>query len=150
MNAYDLAAIGYTGFAAWRGKKRGAGEEAYRLLRVGVALIAGSGLYSLFTGVLSSVSDRLPAFSGAVGFVAVFVGALYLMRKIRGLIVTRVNAVWGDKGAPIAAAFGAVRGFTVALSAGIAAALTRVDAIENLVLQDSWLGAVIRMFVHGG
>lgn len=143
MNLLDGLVAVYVAYGAQRGRKRGLAEEAYRLLRVGVALIAGCGLYGLVSDLIGKVLATGSEISGPVGFVATMVGAWSLLRVLRARVVAWVTAKYQPYAAVGGAVAGGLRNLTLALSAMITAQL----AGRSGFLAESGLGKLIAMLV---
>lgn len=143
MNLLDGMVAVYVAYGAQRGRKRGLAEEAYRLLRVGVALLAGCGLYGLVSGLIGKVLSLGSDVSGPVGFVATMLGAWSLLRVVRARVVAWVTATYQPYAAVGGAIAGGVRNLILAVSAMITAHL----AGRSGFLAESGLGKLIAMLV---
>jgi uncharacterized membrane protein required for colicin V production len=139
MNPVDALVGVYVGYGALRGRSRGLAQESYRLLRVGVALVAGCGLFGLVSDAISQLVHLGPTLSGPVGFLVTSVGAWSVMRVLRekflNLMETRFSRV-AEIGGAVA---GALR--TLALSSG--AMITAHLAGSSGLLENSWLGRLM-------
>ena len=81
MNSFDCIAVASLIAAALRGYRQGLAKEIFRLLRLAVALIAGTSLYELASSWFAHVS----AWMGPVVFVGGAGGVWLLLRSLRKL-----------------------------------------------------------------
>jgi uncharacterized membrane protein required for colicin V production len=138
MSALDAITLGYMGIAAVRGARRGVGDEVFRLVRVGTALLAGCGLYETVSNALDAVFGSASAVSDTTGFIASFGGAYLLIRMARRQLVAWVAArVSGFARTVGGALAGALRAGVV-----VAALMTalHISPVENKAAEESWVG----------
>lgn len=83
MNSFDYLAIALLIAAALNGYRQGLAKELFRLLRIMIALLAGSSLYGLISGWVTQVSGTASAWMNPVIFVAGTVGIWLLLRSLR-------------------------------------------------------------------
>ncbi len=83
LNLVDLAVACYLGYGIWRGGRRGFAEELPPLVSLGLVFVLGAGLFTLTERVLSTMSTKMGLVSGPLGFVAVIIGAVVLVRHFR-------------------------------------------------------------------
>ncbi|HEY8240500.1 MAG TPA: CvpA family protein [Kiritimatiellia bacterium] len=144
MTALDAITLGYMGFSAWRGRKRGLADETYRLTRVATALLAGCGLYGAISHGIDALVHLAPGVSDTVGFVASFAGAFALLRAARRRLIDWVHArVRGPALALGGALAGAVRAVVIIVT--IVTAL-RISPVENASAERSWIGRIASVF----
>ena len=144
MTALDLITLGYAGFNAWRGSRRGLADETYRLTRVVVALLAGCGLYGWISQGIDALVQMAPGVSDTAGFVASFAGAFALLRAARRKFIEWINArVHGGLLRLGGAIAGAVRAGVV-----ITTLLTalHLSPAENKAAEQSWIGKIVGVF----
>jgi hypothetical protein len=78
MNAFDLVTLAMTAGSAARGYRNGLSREVFRLFRMAVALVTGSGIYRWSADAVATLSDQVSAWAGP----AVFVGASVLVWRL--------------------------------------------------------------------
>lgn len=83
MNSFDYLAIAWLIAAALNGYRQGLAKELYRLVRIAVALIAGSSLYGLISGWATQISGAASTWLGPVIFAGGTVGVWLLLRSLR-------------------------------------------------------------------
>jgi hypothetical protein len=92
MNGVDWIALAGGAWVVRRGYRRGLGVELIRLLRLVLALVAGTSLYGVVAGLL----DTLPLFdqglSRPVGFVGTTAGAWMLLSRMKRWAAGAVEA----------------------------------------------------------
>lgn len=93
----DVVAVAYGGISAARGAQRGAGEEGYRLVRLAVGLLAGSGLFALVNSLIASLLSSTTGDAGALGFVGGVVITFLAMTKLRKGIVDVIERALDEK-----------------------------------------------------
>lgn len=143
MNLLDGLVAAYVAYGAYRGRARGLGEEAYRLLRVGVALVAGCGLYEIVGDLLSRVVSLGTQFSGPVGFLGTMIGTWSVLRVAKEKMVTWLSTRYvalAETGGAIA---GGLRNLVLVSGAMITAHL----AGRSEFMADSWVGRLISVLV---
>ncbi len=139
MNLMDALVAAYVGFGAYRGRSRGLAQEAYRLLRIGVALVAGCGLFGLVSDGIGKLVHLGPALSGPVSFLATTVGAWSVLRVLREKFLNMMETRFAGLAQIGGAIAGGLRTLALATGAMITAHLAGSDGL----LADSWLGRLI-------
>jgi len=143
MSPVDGIVAVYVAYGVYRGRARGLAEEAYRLVRVGVALLAGCGLYSVVSDLISKVIYAGDAVSGPVGFVATMLGTWSVLRVVRTKFVNLLETKYAGLAQTGGAIAGGLRTAVLAFSAMITAFLA---GHENW-LGHSWLGSLLHHVV---
>jgi len=92
MNGFDYIALAALVAAALRGYRQGLAVEFYRLFRMGVALIAGTSLYSIFSGMLTSVLNIKSGFADPAMFLGSSVLVWNLLKRLRLWMETWLRA----------------------------------------------------------
>jgi uncharacterized membrane protein required for colicin V production len=82
----DILVAGYLIYGTIRGRARGFSRELPKVVSVVLAFTTGFGLYRLSERVMAGLAQMAGQTSGAVSFVAVAIGAFFLMRQFRGRI----------------------------------------------------------------
>lgn len=144
MNAVDLVSGAYVVYGALRGLKRGLADEAYRLIRVGVALVAGCGLYDWLSQGLESLLNLAPGISDTTGFIATFAGAFAALRLGRRKLTEWIRAKAGPR---VEALGGSVAGLFragVALTALMTA--LHLSPADTRSADESWIGKIAGVF----
>lgn len=83
MNGFDYAALAVLGSAIMRGYKRGLAVEFYRLFRMLVALLAGTGLYGILSDLLTSMLNVKSGIADPVMFLGSSLAVWSLLRRLR-------------------------------------------------------------------
>lgn len=143
MSPVDGIVAVYVAYGVYRGRARGLADEAYRLLRVGVALLAGCGLYGVVSDLISRVIYTGDAVSGPVGFVATMLGTWSVLRVVR----TKFTAALETRFAGLAEAGGAMAGGLRTAVMASSAMITAVLAGHENWLGHSWLGSLLHQLV---
>ncbi len=143
MNGLDLLGAGYIAFSAWRGRRRGLADEAYRLLRLGVAFGTGCGLYGLVSDGLGRLLSLAPALSGPLGFAGTVGGTWLLLRALRRKLAEWIGARFPTHQATGGLIAGGLRGFTLTMSV----MATGVLAGGGGPVAGSWLGQIAAWLV---
>jgi len=143
MNIIDLLTALYVGLGFNRGRKRGASEELYRLVRTGLAFLGGLGLFAFVRSVLVSVLGVEGGVAGALGFLASFAAVFALLRLIRVQIRVALKAKFGHLSALAGGIVGAVRSGVNSLVVLVAAVLSGLPALEEWVTDGSFIGHIV-------
>lgn len=144
MNIVDAVSAAYVAFGAYRGRKRGFSDEAYRLLRMAIAFVAGCGLYGVVSQLIGKVLSLGGEVSGPVAFLGTVGGAWLLLRKLKRGFIAWVFA----KTKPYEGLGGAVAG-------GVRALLIVVSIVAALSLAgktpggDSFAGRIVDLVLPG-
>lgn len=140
MNTFDLLSLGLVGAAAMKGRRRGLPQEAYRLFRWGIGLLAGCGLYSLANQFLSGL---FPNVSGLSGFLLGFGGAFALVRTAKTrLIRTLERKVSKERSQKAGLVAGAIRGGIIAMSLATSAHVSPIFPWKGAITESSMVGTV--------
>lgn len=133
MYPIDIISTLYVAFGAWRGRAAGLAEEGYRLLRYGIALAAGCGLYGLVSDTLKRLLSLGGDVSGPVAFIGVIGGAWFLVRKIRGVVMRFLAARFADHARVGGAIAGGLRTLLIVISiAGVFALGERLPGRDQV------------------
>lgn len=143
MNPVDGIVAAYVAYGAYRGRTRGLADEAYRLVRVGLALLAGCGLYGLVSDLIGKVIYAGDAVSGPVGFVATMLGTWSVLRVLRTKFVNLLET----KYAGLAQVGGAVAGGLRTAVLSSSAMITAYLAGHEGWLGNSWLAGLLHHLV---
>ncbi len=146
MNGFDGATAAVMAYGAWRGMRRGVAQEAYRMVRMLVALAAGCGLYGL---VARGIGQLAGGTSGAGGFLVAFGGAYALVRAAKRRFLAWVEARTSSWARWSGGAAGAVRGLAAMLAAGAVLNVSPFAALKDGVLGGSAVGRVASWFTPG-
>ena len=109
MSIVDLVVVAGLGLGFVRGRKRGLGLELYKLVNIGIPILAGCGLYTLAGGVVSLIPGLGGEGSGLLGFLSVFAGTLFLMRIIRKKLRVYLVGRFGEASRTVAGVVGTTR-----------------------------------------
>jgi uncharacterized membrane protein required for colicin V production len=148
MNAFDIVALASLVSAALNGYRQGLSREFYRLLRMAVALLTSTSLYSSASGVLTRWSDTAQSVADPVFFIGIAAAVWMLLRSLRKWI-----EVWIQKAAPKTwqATGGAIASAAKAaiLLGGIVAAFNLATWIpgHTLIAKESVTSKVVRPFL---
>jgi len=144
MNFIDLLGAGVMGLGFWRGRKRGAGLELYRLINLGIPLIAGCGLFKLVSKVLTFIPGLNPDNAGLPGFLLVIGGAFFLMRAGRKKLRATLQDKFDDSGGSLAGGFiGLARSGILVLGVITGLVLSKANFLGKVLTEDSFLGRII-------
>ena len=144
MNGFDLLAVIGLGWSARRGYRRGLSEELFRLLRLGLALLAGTGLYHGVAGGLAAITPLSEGLSQSIGFAGSTVGVWLLLSRLRRLlrrtVEDRVAAGWAQTGGAILATAKSLLAIVgIVATAYVGSGLPFREAIA----ENSWIGHAI-------
>lgn len=143
MNPVDGIVAAYVAFGVYRGKARGLADESFRLVRVGVAMLAGCGLYGVVSDLIGKVIYAGDAVSGPVGFVGTMLATWSVLRVVRTKFVNLLETRY----AGLAQLGGAIAGGLRTAVLSSSAMITAVLAGHENWLGGSWLGGLLHQLV---
>lgn len=145
MNRVDIVSTLWTAAGALRGWKRGLSDEAYRLVRLGVAFGAGCGLYGAVSRLLGRIFSTEHGATSAVGFVGTMAGAWWILHAVRKGFTAWIASRWPKQQAVGGAIAGGLRALVAAMGA-VAAWLLATDA--SGVAENTVMGRIVSVFIH--
>lgn len=134
---------------AWRGLRRGPGEEGYRLFRMGVAYVFGCGFYGVMASGLHRALSLSGDIAGPVGFAGVIIGVWYLTRFVKRSLTSFLAARFAGRARTVGAAAGALRSFLVVLSIAGVFYLAGGAPGRAKVAEDSLVGKIASLLMPG-
>lgn len=148
MNGFDIVVIVLVVLAAKRGFKNGLASEFYRLFRIAVAIFAGTSLYKIFSGTISSVLHIDSGYSDPVLFVAASILVWKLIARLRkwieALLLTKVPRRIQAVGGAVAAAL-KTGVFIVAIITTVS--LSTWMPGHDWITKESFMGRTVQSFL---
>lgn len=148
MNLIDLFTAGYVAFGFKRGRKRGASEELYRLVRMGLAFLGGLGLFAFVRSLLISLFGLEGGLAGAAGFLASFAAVFTALHLIRVRIHSALKVRCQSLGTLAGGVIGGVRAAILSLALLFSAVLSKLPLMDTWVSEGSFIGKMLN-FVLG-
>ncbi|HMP72591.1 MAG TPA: CvpA family protein [Kiritimatiellia bacterium] len=148
MNAFDYLALAFIVSAILRGFKQGLSKEFYRLIRLGIALLAGTSLYASMSDAMGRVSGAASGITDPLTFVGITGGIWMILRTLRswieGVVAKSAPAKVQKSGGAAAAGIKAV-----ILVGGVIAVFNLASWIpgHRLVAEDSLSSKLARPFL---
>lgn len=148
MNGFDIVTLLALGSSSWRGYRRGLASECYRLFRMLVALLAGSGVYSLLSDAVTGLLGAGSAWSDPALFVGSSVAAWSLLKRLRQGMESAV-AKWTPPGVQKLGGAVAAAAKTALVAGGLVATFDLADWLpgHDAVARDSRVSQVVRPFL---
>jgi uncharacterized membrane protein required for colicin V production len=143
MNLFDLFAAGYVILGFRRGRKRGASEELYRLVRTGLALLGGLGLFAFVRSQLVSLFGLEGGAAGAIGFLGSFAAVFTALHLIRVRIHTLLKVKCSSLSALAGGIIGAVRAGMNSLVLLFSAILADLPSLNHWVVEGAFIGKLL-------
>ncbi len=148
MNGFDIVTFVLIGLAARRGFKNGLASEFYRLLRVLIALFAGTSLYRIFSDSVSGLLNINSGYSDPILFVVAMVITWKLLRRIRRWIESVVLAITPQKVQAIGGALAAGCKTCMLIFALVATvSLSTWLPGRAWIAEDSFTGKIVQSFL---
>jgi hypothetical protein len=114
MNLLDLIAAAYAAMAAGQGARKGVALEGYKLVRLGVSVLAGCGLFTLINKAVAVLLGSVLDNTSGLGFALGIGLAFYAMRKLKAGVIAYLHEKFAEKYNRLG---GAIAGFLRALTA---------------------------------
>jgi hypothetical protein len=150
VNLVDLLVVCYLAYGIWRGGRRGLSEELPSLVSLGLIFVIGTGLFQLTELVLTALSAKTGLVSGPLGFLAVIIGALAVVRHFR-----RQLQDWGKRRVPDPAGqrrwgrvAGGVRTIAVCALVVLSSNLIPIGEFRKPLTRGSMFGRVVKRAVE--
>lgn len=123
MNTFDLGCLAILAYSCSRGYRRGLAVEADRLIRMALALLAGTALFGWFSDLLIRLLSLGETFARPLCFLGITTGTWFGMRSVRKRIVATLSEragsgvqAWGGTAAAGVKSLLALAAVTTALS----------------------------------
>ena len=148
MNGFDYIALVALISAGLRGYRQGLAMEFYRLLRMSVALLAGTSLYSLLSGLVTSVLSVKSGVADPVMFAGTTIFVWSMLRKLRvwmeAWLKSKVTGRYQSIGGAVAACLK-----TLILTGGLVALFNMASWMpgHDAVAQDSMVAKILQPFL---
>lgn len=97
FNLVDVAALAAAAYGAWRGRKRGMSRELPALIIETVWLVTGCGMYHWTERGLTTLANKTGLSFGLLGFVAAWVAAVLIIRRLKGRIHSTTQEKFPDE-----------------------------------------------------
>ncbi|HMP90859.1 MAG TPA: CvpA family protein [Kiritimatiellia bacterium] len=150
MNGFDYIALAALVSAALRGYRQGLAAEFYRLLRLSVALLAGTSLYSMVGDLITNVLNIKASLADPAMFVGISVTVWSLLRRFRlwleAWLRARVTGKYQAMGGALAAGLKALL-----LTGGLVTLFSMASWMpgHETVAQDSMFARLLAPFIPG-
>jgi hypothetical protein len=109
VSVIDIVVVAGLGLGFFRGRKRGLGLELYKLVNIGIPVLAGCGLYTLAGSVVRLIPGLGGEGSGLLGFVGVFAGTFFVLRTVRKRLRVYLAEKFGEASRTAAGLVGTTR-----------------------------------------
>lgn len=150
FNFADILVAAYLIYGTFLGRARGLSRELPRVVSVTLAFTTGFGLYRASERLISGLAHMAGQTSGAVSFVAMAIGAFFLMRQFRERIRDWTAKRYPDENLQRRA--GAVAGFirTATMSAFVFVFISflPIDFLKRPFTEGSLFGRVVVRLVR--
>ena len=150
FNFADILVVAYLVYGTIRGRIRGLSRELPRVVSVTLAFTTGFGLYRTSERLIAGLAHVTGQASGAVSFVAVAVGAFFLMRQFRGRIGDWAAKRYADERRQrrAGAAAGFIRTATISAFVFVFISFLPIDLVRRPFTEGSLFGRVVVKLVR--
>jgi len=150
FNLLDLLAIGYTGYGAWRGARRGLSRELPRFIMILLFVLTGCTLSHWMRVIFGKINVVTGLAAGGVSFVALFAMAFLLARHARTRFAQRLRERFPDENFQLrgGAIVGSLRSLVIACTLIVFIGLMPLGFVSLPFAQGSFIGRnLIRLIV---